>query len=178
MTQRECAIVMAYIGVCMLKGESLQVFYDYVSEIMGRPMYTHEIGERADTIKDAATDDFMKLCESAEYTYLTEAHREIPGMTVTDAFDKEYFTIGRNFMMEEWQVRLPRNDDPRYIPEKVRNSYLVRVKDITRHDTNIVLYLFEDDDVRTVEISASLVVHGYYKFIPVQIVREDEEQCT
>ena len=178
MTQRECAVVMAYTGVCMLKGDDLQLFYDYVSEIMGRPMYTHEIGEQADAIKDAAKDDFLKLCESAEYIYLAEAHHEIPGMTVTDAFDKEYFTVGRNFVMEEWQVRLPRIDDDRYVPEKIRKSHLVRVKDITGHGTNIVLYVFENDNVRTVEIRASLVIHGYYKFIPVRVIREDDETCT
>ena len=178
MTQRECAIVMAYTGVCMLKGDALQVFYDYVAEIMGRPLYTHEIGEQADTIKDAAKDDFMKLCATAEYNYLVDAKRVIPGMTVTDAFDKEYFTIGRNFVVEEWQVRLPRKDDDRYVQEKVRKSYLVRVKDIVSNGTNIQLYVFENDNVRTVEIRASLVIHGYYKFIPVKIIREDDETCT
>ena len=174
MTQRECAIVMAYTGVCMLKGDALQVFYDYVAEIMGRPLYTHEIGEQADTIKDAAKDDFMKLCATAT----DEEPNVIPGMTVTDAFDKEYFTTGRNFVMEEWQVRLPRIDDDRYVPEKIRKSHLVRVKDITGHGTNIVLYVFENDNVRTVEIRASLVIHGYYKFIPVRVIREDDETCT
>ena len=178
MTQRECAIVMAYTGVCMLKGDDLQIFYDYVAEIMGRPLYTHEIGEQADTIKDAAKDDFMKLCATAKYNYLVNTKREIPGMTVTDAFDKKYFTIGRTFVMEEWYVRLPRQDDDRYIPEKISKSYLVRVKDVTEHGTNIVLYVFENDNVRTLEIRASLVIHGYYKFIPVKIVREDEEKCT
>lgn len=174
MTKHECVIVMAYTGVCMLKGDDLQIFYDYVEEIMGRRLYTHEIGEQADAIKEAAKDDFYNLCASSK----DEKPHEIPGMTVTDAFDKEYFAIGRNFVMEEWQVRLPRRDDDRYVQEKVRKSYLVRVKDITQHDTNIVLYVFENDDVRTIEIRASLVIHGYYKFIPVRIIREDEAKCT
>ena len=67
MTKRECAIVMAYTGVCMLKGDDLKYFYDYVSTLMNKPMYSHEIGESADTIKEAAKDDFFELCKTATY---------------------------------------------------------------------------------------------------------------
>ncbi|MBO7448961.1 MAG: hypothetical protein J6U54_01215 [Clostridiales bacterium] len=65
MTKRECAIVMAYTGVCMLKGDDLKHFYSYVSELMDRTMLAHEIGEQSDTIKEAAKDDFINLCATA-----------------------------------------------------------------------------------------------------------------
>ena len=65
MTKRECAIVMAYTGVCMLKGDNLKYFYEYVSELMGKPMHTSEIGEQADIIKELAKDDFFELCATA-----------------------------------------------------------------------------------------------------------------
>lgn len=65
MTKRECAIVMAYTGVCMLKGDDLKHFYSYVTELMSRPVFSHEIGKQADTIKEAAKDDFINLCATA-----------------------------------------------------------------------------------------------------------------
>lgn len=175
MTKQECAIVMAYTGVCMLKGDDLQVFYDYVAEIMGRPLYTHEIGEQADTIKEAAKDDFMKLCATAK----DEKPHEIPGMTVTDAFDKEYFKPGRFFIMEEWDVKMPIWDDrEEYTPIGIKNSYFVRIQELSGNHTFVEVSILDGSPVKSKLIRASLVVHGYYKFIPVQIIREDEAKCT
>ena len=63
MTDREKAIVMAYTGVAMLKGEKLNIFYKYIEEKLGRPVYTHELPYLEDNIMAASHDDFMKLCE-------------------------------------------------------------------------------------------------------------------
>ena len=62
MTDKEKAIVMAYTGICMLAGDKFRIFHKYVEDIMGRPVYTHEIGLLADTIKEKAEADFMALC--------------------------------------------------------------------------------------------------------------------
>ena len=62
MTDREKAIVMAYTGVTMLKDDKLQIFYKYVEEIMGRPIWTHEMVQFADEIKEKSKADFMALC--------------------------------------------------------------------------------------------------------------------
>ena len=62
MTDREKAIIMAYTGICMLAGDKFRIFHEYVEDIMGRPVYTHEIGLLADTIKEKAEADFMALC--------------------------------------------------------------------------------------------------------------------
>lgn len=62
MTDREKAIVMAYTGACMLTGDKFQIFHRYVEEIMGRPIWTHEMVQLADDIKEKSKDDFMKLC--------------------------------------------------------------------------------------------------------------------
>jgi hypothetical protein len=64
MTDREKAIVMAYTGVCMLTGDKLSVFYEYVEGIMGRPVYTHEMGTKVvdDLITEKARPDFIALC--------------------------------------------------------------------------------------------------------------------
>lgn len=64
MTDREKAIVMAYTGVCMLSGDKFQIFHKYVEDIMGRPVYTHEMAIKAidDEIKEKAKADFIALC--------------------------------------------------------------------------------------------------------------------
>lgn len=63
MTDREKAIVMAYTGKCMLTGDKFQIFHKYVENIMGRPIYTHDIGWLEDDIKEKSKDDFIALCE-------------------------------------------------------------------------------------------------------------------
>jgi len=68
MTDREKAIVMAYTGVCMLSGDKFQIFHKYVEDIMGRPVYTHEMAIKAvdDEIKEKAKADFIALCAEQE----------------------------------------------------------------------------------------------------------------
>ena len=62
MTDREKAIVSAYTGIAMLKGDKLKVYYDYLEEIMGRPVQTVEIPLLFDEIQKRSYDDFIKLC--------------------------------------------------------------------------------------------------------------------
>lgn len=67
MTKRECAIVMAYTGVCMLAGEDFGIFHKYVEQVMGAPVYTHELAfeEVQDEIKRRVWPDFLQLCATA-----------------------------------------------------------------------------------------------------------------
>lgn len=65
MTKRECAIVMAYTGICMLTGDNIGIFYKYVEEKIGRPFYTHELLALEHRIKEASEDDFIALCKNA-----------------------------------------------------------------------------------------------------------------
>ena len=67
MTDRERAIVMAYTGVVMLAGDKLGMFYEYISEKLGRPIYTHEFIDQDETIKKLAKDDFLSLCAGKPY---------------------------------------------------------------------------------------------------------------
>lgn len=67
MTDRERAIVMAYTGAVMLCGDKLDIFYEYVSEKLGRPVYTHEFFTQYDTIKELAKSDFLGLCAGKPY---------------------------------------------------------------------------------------------------------------
>lgn len=65
MTKHECAVIMAFTGVVMLKGNDLDIFYEYVAKILCRPVYTHEMAMLSEEIKEAARDDFVQLCRNA-----------------------------------------------------------------------------------------------------------------
>lgn len=73
MTKKECAIVMAYTGICMLQGDNLGIYYKYVQDLMGRPVWSHEMADKEidNKIKELAKPDFLKLCSEAtdERTY-------------------------------------------------------------------------------------------------------------
>lgn len=64
MTDREKAIVMAHTGICMFEGEKLGVFYQYLNELYGRPVYTHEWVTL--DIKEKSKPDFLQLCKEEE----------------------------------------------------------------------------------------------------------------
>jgi hypothetical protein len=64
MTDKEKAIVMAYTGKCMLTEEKFHIFHEYIEEIMGRPVFTHELADKnvSAEIKEKAKADFIALC--------------------------------------------------------------------------------------------------------------------
>ena len=67
MTKHECAVIMAYTGIAMLQGNDLPYFYDYLSGIIGRNIYSHEIPQVVDHYRDTAIkDDFLALCRNAK----------------------------------------------------------------------------------------------------------------
>lgn len=70
MTDREKAIVMAYTGIVMLKGDKFKVFHGYVEELFGREVYTHEFLSLHDEIKERSKPDFLKLCEEGKNNYV------------------------------------------------------------------------------------------------------------
>lgn len=82
MTNEEKAIVMAYTGVCMLTGTKFHIFHEYVEKLMGRPVYTHELGFLADEIKEKAKDDFIKLCKEED------TFNEVYRLLINDKEDK------------------------------------------------------------------------------------------
>lgn len=64
MTDHERAIVMAYTGYCMLTGDKFDIFHKYVQDLLGRPVWSHELGDSKviSEIKEKARDDFVSLC--------------------------------------------------------------------------------------------------------------------
>lgn len=59
MTIREGAILTAYTGINLCKDFSEA--HEYIEEIMGRPIFTHELPKFADEIKKKSERDFMKV---------------------------------------------------------------------------------------------------------------------
>ena len=64
MTDREKAIVMAHTGIAMLTGEKFSIFHKYIEDLLGRPIWTHELAIEAvwNEIKEKSKPDFLKLC--------------------------------------------------------------------------------------------------------------------
>lgn len=58
MTKREAAIVSAYTGY--LIGE-FSDFHAYAEEVMGRPIFTHELPGIAEELKEKSKKDFMSI---------------------------------------------------------------------------------------------------------------------
>lgn len=63
MTKREGAIISAFTGILCSNFEEL---HKYVEEIMERPIFTHEMGDKeiAKEIKAKSKRDFIKLIEN------------------------------------------------------------------------------------------------------------------
>lgn len=67
MTKHECAVITAYTDISMLKGNDLKYLYDYLSGIISRPVYSHEIPAVIDQYRNTAIrNDFLALCRNAE----------------------------------------------------------------------------------------------------------------
>lgn len=62
MNRRESAIVGAYTGKLCGPFDAL---HEYVEEIMGRPVFTHEMGDKevVAEIKRKSKDDFVAMAE-------------------------------------------------------------------------------------------------------------------
>lgn len=84
MTDREKAIIMAYTGYATLVKDKLQIFYDYVAELIGRPVFMHELTQLADTIKGAAYIDFVKICTEERQPMTLNEYQQLAQRTSND----------------------------------------------------------------------------------------------
>lgn len=82
MTPREKAICEIFTGICFCAGERRQAVYEYASELLGRPVLTHEFYTFAEELKEKARKDFVAICQD---TY------EGPGQIVR-CKDCEFYT--------------------------------------------------------------------------------------
>ena len=88
MTDREKAIVMAHTGICMLEGEKMGVFYQYLEELYGHPVYTHELVSL--DIKEKSKPDFLQLCKEEEPDPCEDAVNKIKNASFTGSDGLDY----------------------------------------------------------------------------------------
>lgn len=64
MTLRERVIVETYTGICMVTGDERAEVNKYMEELMGRPVFTHELADERihEELKRKALPDFKALC--------------------------------------------------------------------------------------------------------------------
>lgn len=64
MTLKERIIVEVYTGYVMVTGDERNELYKYMNEIMGRPVFTHELADKkiADELHEKSKKDFVELC--------------------------------------------------------------------------------------------------------------------
>jgi hypothetical protein len=89
MTKKECAIIMAYTGIVMLSGEDFSIYHRYIEDIMGRPVWTHELASEsvAKEIKEKSRYDFLKLCESVKFAAFDDRSK-VGRSQLVDLFDR------------------------------------------------------------------------------------------
>lgn len=48
----------------MLAGDKFDIFHKYIEDLMGRPIFTHELADKEiwDQIKEKSKEDFLSLC--------------------------------------------------------------------------------------------------------------------
>ena len=58
LTKEQAAVITAYTGI--MTGD-FDTFHQYAEKIMGRPVFTHEFGNKkiAEEIKEASKEDFL-----------------------------------------------------------------------------------------------------------------------
>ena len=106
MTDKEKAIVMAYTGITMLTGDKLDIFYCYIQEKLGRPIYTHELTSEEiwAQIKEATKEDFKRLCRET-------SPEAIPIEWIVKYIKNKFcfadwyggFIGGINMMLDDWE---------------------------------------------------------------------------
>jgi hypothetical protein len=98
----------------------------------------------------------------------------VPGLTIQLRFDSEYFYVGRFFMVEQWNVALPREKGGKYERKRLVRTFPAMVTGLERGGT--VLNLMEIDPesggIRYFSFSESEYRHGYWCLEPAKIEKE------
>lgn len=100
MTDREKAIVMAFTGTVMLTGDKFDIYHKYIQDIMGRPIWTHELAEESvvTDIKNRSHEDFIKVCNSEDPFDMV--------IDIIDAQEKEWGSFNGKIVSERIRARV------------------------------------------------------------------------
>lgn len=65
LTKEQAAIISAYTGI---KCCDFSAVHEYIEKILGRPVWTHELANKAlwEKIKEASKQDFLAICYKGE----------------------------------------------------------------------------------------------------------------
>lgn len=79
MELRERVIVETYTGYCMTSPEERDEVYKYMAEIMGRPVFTHELADKEiqEQLREKAKPDFIALCTTPKKYYCPVCGNEV-----------------------------------------------------------------------------------------------------
>jgi hypothetical protein len=68
MTKEEAAIITAYTGIIMGRGDVFGEFHRYAEHLMGRPVLTHEFAslDLMCELQERSKPDFIAMCEVIE----------------------------------------------------------------------------------------------------------------
>ena len=98
----------------------------------------------------------------------------VPGLTIQLRFDSEYFYVGRFFMVEQWNMAMPREKGGKYERNRLVRTFPAMVTGLERGGT--VLNLMEIDPksggIRHFSFSESEYRHGYWGLEPAKIEKE------
>lgn len=72
MTVKECAVVMAYTGIAMLTGDNLKYFYQYVDDLLGERVFTHDLCTRMEEIRAKSKPDFIVFVKIKSRTIIDD----------------------------------------------------------------------------------------------------------
>lgn len=98
LTKEDCAVITAYTGVAMLKGNDLKYLYDYLSGFIGRPIFTHEIPAVCETYKEQIKADFITICLCAvDSAHLIPPPENSKALPTCSACGAEIMQLHTNF---------------------------------------------------------------------------------
>jgi len=133
MTDKEKIIVTLYTGYAMLSGEKLNEVYKYAAELMGHPVYTHELF--SDEVQAKVKPEFLALC--ADETPAINLKNNDFGCILTAAVR---YSLGRKTYMPSLVTDFIRP----LLPYLDDNTILNLQKDISE-----CKYYGDDCDIRT-----------------------------
>lgn len=105
MTLKERVIVETYTGYCMVTGEDRNEVYKYMSKLLGRPVYTHELADKAvhKQLQEKALPDFKALCiPDEEWKSLRDKLDELKLLAVSFGSAGMFDLMGINEMIKRY----------------------------------------------------------------------------
>ena len=98
----------------------------------------------------------------------------VPGLTIQLRFDSEYFKTGRFFIIEEWNVAMPREKGGKYERTRLIRTFPAMVTGLECGGTvlNLMEIDYESGGIRHFNVRESEYRHAYWGLEPAKIEKE------